>query len=293
MDKLPKWFLTSGLPAFRDGESSTALEQTYKVYQAMQNLIDEYNKFVDTYNTEWSQFEEKYNGDMEVFTTSLRQEFQDFIDVVDLKVSGIDVLEQEINNIKTILQSNDVNYDELQELVNGVKGNITAIDQVYAELNKKADVSYVDQAIANAGGSGGSKLYKHILNLTLWDDIEDLNSYNTATLVLITNYSEPITDDNMHEKLLEYYGEAQITLLHIESAYYGYNAYMHLSNTGQYYDEKMTFVFNMTYISDDSKSTSKLNISVLNDNSVRKKLTYDGDELTITENFVTDVVTEL
>lgn len=89
MKLLPKWFLTGGLPAFRDGESSTALEQTYKVYQAMQSLINEYNEFADEVNKNYDEFVAKYGEDIETFTTSVRQEFQDFIDVVDVKIADL------------------------------------------------------------------------------------------------------------------------------------------------------------------------------------------------------------
>ena len=129
MNKLPKWLLTSGLPAFNDHESFTSMEATYKLYQTMNNLIDEYNEFVDHYNSEWEQFETKYNSDIEVFTTSMRQEYQDFIDVVDVRLT----------NIETILNSDDVNLDTLQELVNALKNNVSSINDIFTELSKKQE----------------------------------------------------------------------------------------------------------------------------------------------------------
>lgn len=91
MINLPKWRLTSKYPAFLDSESGTAIEQTAKVYGAMQELIDEYNAFVQEMETRINEFESTTNEDLETFKTSMRQEFQDFIDTVDMKLAGIDL----------------------------------------------------------------------------------------------------------------------------------------------------------------------------------------------------------
>ena len=84
---LPKWVLPNKHPAFYDAESHTAIEQTAKVYGAMNDLVKEYNGFVDSINDKISKFISGAEGDRETFEISLRQEFQDFIDVIELKVS--------------------------------------------------------------------------------------------------------------------------------------------------------------------------------------------------------------
>lgn len=117
MKLLPIWTLTKGLPAFNDAESATVIEQTYKIYKAMNELITEYNAFAESVNKKILDHENKYNDDMEVFTTSLRQEFQDFIGEIDLKVRALELeiekagyydvaeLITEVNNIKEILSN--------------------------------------------------------------------------------------------------------------------------------------------------------------------------------------------
>ena len=50
MKLLPHWVLTDTLPAFFDTDSGSAIEQTAKVYGAMQTLIKEYNSFADKVN---------------------------------------------------------------------------------------------------------------------------------------------------------------------------------------------------------------------------------------------------
>lgn len=90
MNNLPKWILTNPFPAFHDVESGTAIEQTAKVYGAMQSLIDEYNAFVESTEAKINEFTADTEADQKVFETSLRQEFQDFIDTVTLKLVGYD-----------------------------------------------------------------------------------------------------------------------------------------------------------------------------------------------------------
>lgn len=136
MKLLPIWRLTGKVPAFRDSESATTIEQTYKVYQAMQDLIEEYNEFATATNTKIENFIKEYNGDIEVFTTSLRQEFQDFIDIVDLKIQDISNLvdtnnnqlmnelsnlQQEITNLKTSDQTILMRLGELINQVNSME----------------------------------------------------------------------------------------------------------------------------------------------------------------------------
>lgn len=90
MNRLPKWVLTNKYPAFYDTESASVIEQTAKVYGAMNTLIDEYNAFVDSVNENMATFEAEEIQKFEEFAVGLRQEFQDFIDVVDMKVQEQD-----------------------------------------------------------------------------------------------------------------------------------------------------------------------------------------------------------
>lgn len=91
MINLPKWRLTHPFPAFYDSESGSAIEQTAKVYGAMQELIEDYNAFTESIEKQINEFTAETKEDQETFRTSLRQEFQDFIDTVELKLAGIDL----------------------------------------------------------------------------------------------------------------------------------------------------------------------------------------------------------
>ena len=68
MNLLPKWVLANPFPAIHDFESLTVLEQTARVYGAMQKLIDEYNAFAETVNKQLVSFTDD--------ETEAREEFE-------------------------------------------------------------------------------------------------------------------------------------------------------------------------------------------------------------------------
>lgn len=86
----PKWDMTDTLPAFHDSESATAIEMVYKLYETINKLIEEHNSFIEHVNEILTNNEIKFNHDLEIYATGLRQEFQDFIDTVDLKITEIE-----------------------------------------------------------------------------------------------------------------------------------------------------------------------------------------------------------
>lgn len=90
MDLLPKWALVNHFPAIHDFESLTVLEQTARIYGAMNQLIGEYNTFADQINKSIEDFQTASEEDRNNFEIAMRQEFQDFIDIVDLRIKEID-----------------------------------------------------------------------------------------------------------------------------------------------------------------------------------------------------------
>lgn len=103
MRKLPKWVILSKFPALYDLESATVIEMTAKIYGAMGDMIDEYNKFAESVNASIKAFENGMTTDYEEFTVGLRQEFQDFIDVVETKIQEQNVY---INDTMTYVKNN-------------------------------------------------------------------------------------------------------------------------------------------------------------------------------------------
>ena len=56
MNQLPKWVLANPFPAIHDFESLTVIDQTARLYGAMQSLIDEYNAFAEEANKQLASF---------------------------------------------------------------------------------------------------------------------------------------------------------------------------------------------------------------------------------------------
>lgn len=121
---LPKWVLNSNNPAFYDTESATAIEMVAKLYGSMNTLIDDYNKFVDNTNQIITDFNESTTKDIKLFKVAMRQEFQDFINVVELKLQSQDkhITEQDA------IMANAVDY---------MKNNLSS---TLAEIIKNKDV---------------------------------------------------------------------------------------------------------------------------------------------------------
>lgn len=103
IEMLPKWCIPNTNPAFYDTESATAIEQTAKLYGKVRELIDAYNEFVGNVETLIEEFEKSVTTDMETFKLGIRQEFQDFIDVVNLRLQQFEVefdtFKGDVNNL--------------------------------------------------------------------------------------------------------------------------------------------------------------------------------------------------
>lgn len=87
---LPLWILTNKYPAIYDGESATAIEQTAKVYGKMQELITDYNNYVNQINTAIADFENSINQDFESFKQEILNITNNYIACVDMKIANQD-----------------------------------------------------------------------------------------------------------------------------------------------------------------------------------------------------------
>ena len=116
MKRLPHWCITDKFPALYDTESATAIEMTAKLYGAISDLIDDYNAWVDKVNKHIEDYENGLIKDYEVFKVAMRQEFQDFINTVDLKMRNQDaVIADAVSYMKTNLRVS------IKELIAGLR----------------------------------------------------------------------------------------------------------------------------------------------------------------------------
>lgn len=148
-EKLPYWVMPKTLPATEDMESSTCIEMTYKLYQTMNKFIESYNEFVDETNNKVNTFIEKINGDMEVWTTSIRQEFQDFIDVVDLKLSSY---RNDIEQFANIIDSQNAKINELSRGYSVVyKGSVASPTSINTQDGLNGEMYLITSSFTTGG----------------------------------------------------------------------------------------------------------------------------------------------
>lgn len=90
INRLPAWCIINKFPAFYDIESATAIEQTARIYGKMNELVDSYNSFAEKITNTINGFIGETEDEYAAFKVAIRQEFQDFIDTIDLKILAIE-----------------------------------------------------------------------------------------------------------------------------------------------------------------------------------------------------------
>ena len=158
MINLPLWVLPDKFPSIYESESFTAIEMTSKLYGAMKVFVDEYNKFAKETNEQINTFMESTHRNYDEFTLAMRQEFQDFIDTVELKLLGMDkeiddAISYMKNNIgKTISdllremkeqgELNDVvleSFDGLNNVIEGLRFKIMGMNNSLRDIDNHVD----------------------------------------------------------------------------------------------------------------------------------------------------------
>lgn len=164
MKSLPHWSLTGKHPAFYDTESATAIEQTAKIYGAMQTLIDEYNKFVDELNTNIQNFEESTNKDVEDFKECITNTMRKYIETLDTKVDNA------VSYMKTNLRETAENYlasviDEFNEQILDFNETKANFEQRFEQFIVNMEEQFTIQSASIAQQ-----------NVTLGNAINDMNT---------------------------------------------------------------------------------------------------------------------
>ena len=85
MQVLPKWIIANPFPALHDFESLTVLDQTARIYGAMNQLIDEWNKMIE----QISAFEKSETETREEFELRLTKVIREFICSWEQKTNDI------------------------------------------------------------------------------------------------------------------------------------------------------------------------------------------------------------
>ena len=88
MKEFPKFKVKDTDSTFYDADSVTMLEVASKLYGKMNEIIVAFNDLSEFVNKSLLEFSVAHAEEVQTFETAMRQEFQDFIDTVDLKIQG-------------------------------------------------------------------------------------------------------------------------------------------------------------------------------------------------------------
>lgn len=139
--QLPHWQLTNPTPSFYDVESGTFIEMISKVYGKTNELVIDYNNFTDNVSKIINDFVASEEKDNEAFQVGLRQEFQNFINVIDLKVLSID---KEVNDLVKNLR-NDVMNEMRAEIEKALENQNLTVTHIYNEETEELTTVYTKE----------------------------------------------------------------------------------------------------------------------------------------------------
>ena len=132
---LPHWVITNKNPAFYDSESVSAIEQTGRVYAKMQELVEDYNKFVDEVNAHIKEFTDETNVDQECFKQNIIETMENYIKSIDMKTDELEAyLKTNLaSTIEEVVKSGELN-DELIAIWSDFEDRLAHIESQKIEL---------------------------------------------------------------------------------------------------------------------------------------------------------------
>ena len=169
IEKLQPWVFGHN-PAFDDKESLTAIQQTAKIYEKVNELIESYNGFGEDLRKDFEKFKTDSNTNYSEFISSVENKFNSFKNNIDLKISEQDTninnslseYERKVNEtllyFKTNLQNSIKN--EIEKMKNSGELD-TAIYQAFDNINI---------ALENYKSELNSKFANFINNNTKWQN---------------------------------------------------------------------------------------------------------------------------
>ena len=287
--RLPHWVLTDVHPAFNDVESVTAIEMVARLYGKMQELIDDYNSYVDQINEEIEKFETGMTESLEEFKECITGIVNDYIKSVDTKLQlqdeEIEAFEKQTNyTLEQYLVTINNKFDEqdayIEERLDAQ--DLTIADAVtYMKTNLQTTVNNLFQQSLETGNIHVDlfELYEEepeYLHLGISDiPYATLNKYEigNARILITDNYEDFVvsTDllltaeeiEKLRELIIDNFEEGEDVVTEEESltptevAYVRYLIADHISKDKEavYYNPKEDYLF---YV-DENGTEHKIN----------------------------------
>lgn len=113
--KLLNFILPDTRPSAHDTESVTLLQLSGTLLGKMNEVITAFNDLETRLTANINEYIGEAQQDQEAFATAMRQEFQDFIDTVDLKITGVENLEETLTSIQSSIRNLETRVKTLEE----------------------------------------------------------------------------------------------------------------------------------------------------------------------------------
>lgn len=84
---LPHWCLTDLQPAFYDTESGSVIQLVARIYPKIEELVVNYNSFVDEINRYVDEFESGMIADFDCFKNCIIKTVNEYIETIDTKIN--------------------------------------------------------------------------------------------------------------------------------------------------------------------------------------------------------------
>lgn len=125
---LPYWVVPDSLPAFYETEGATAIQMVAKLYGKVNEMIEDYNHFVDEINAAILEFENSTNKKIEDFKECITKIMNDYIETIDTKINlQDDKIQNAINDQnETIANAIEDQNAVIADAVQYMKDNLVA-----------------------------------------------------------------------------------------------------------------------------------------------------------------------
>lgn len=115
---LPHWVLTDLQPAFYDTESVTCIEMVAKLYKKIEELIGDYNYYVDEINKYIKDFEDGIIKDFNELKCCIIKTMNQYIETIDMKINLQDTtIQTKIDEIDTTLNNQNEQIENQNQII--------------------------------------------------------------------------------------------------------------------------------------------------------------------------------
>lgn len=165
---LPHWCLTDLQPAFYDTESGSAIQMIARIYPKIEELVVNYNSFVDEINRYIDEFETGMIADFDCFKNCIIKTMNEYIETIDTKINlqdtriGEAIERQDKSIADKFAEQDEIIADAVQYMKDNIVATTTSLFQqalsdgdISAELVSTYDASTEALTLSINATNGG------------------------------------------------------------------------------------------------------------------------------------------